>query len=216
VSASSRFAAAPVDGRMSKPVSFTFDDGPDEVWTPRVQAELERLGLRATFFVIGERVLRCPELVRTTVEAGHEVQLHCHRHVRHTQLTETELRSDTERALEALAGAGVQPRLWRAPWGVGTPSTRRVARSFGLRLTGWSIDTHDWRGDDPAAMLAAAQPELRNGGSVLMHDALGPGATRSGCENTVALLEGLSEAAGELGAGPVPLREVEEARMALR
>ena len=103
---------------MSRPVSFTFDDGPDEVWTPRVQTELERLGVRATFFVVTERVLRCSELVCATLDAGHEVQLHCHRHVRHTQLTESELRCDTERALEALACVGVAPTLWRAPWGV--------------------------------------------------------------------------------------------------
>ncbi len=187
-------------------VSFTFDDGPDEVWTPRVNAELARLGVRATFFAIGERVLRWPELVRRAVAVGHEVQLHCHRHIRHTQLTEPELRSDTERGLEALASVGVEPTLWRAPWGITTPASRRLARAFGLRLIGWSIDTHDWRGDEPATMLAAARPALPVGGSILMHDALGPGATRSGCENTVALLEGLTEAARRLGMEPTPLR----------
>jgi peptidoglycan/xylan/chitin deacetylase (PgdA/CDA1 family) len=83
-------------------------------------------------------------------------------------------------------------------------------------MIGWSIDTHDWRGDEPAAMLAAARPDLWAGGSVLMHDALGPGATRSGCENTLALLERLSEAIRELGAGPVSLREAEEAQVPAR
>ncbi len=197
-------------------MSFTFDDGPDEVWTPHVLAELERLGVRATFFVIGERALRFAELVRTMVDAGHEVQLHCHRHLRHTGLTESEIRSDTERALEALARVGVEPTLWRVPWGISAPATRRVARSFGLRLIGWSIDTHDWRGDEPAAMLAAATQDLPAGGPVLMHDALGPGATRSGCENTLALLEGLSAAACELGREAVPLCEAQEAQVLTR
>lgn len=196
----SRFAA----------LSFTFDDGPDEVWTPRMHAELERLGVRATFFAIGERALCHPGLLRVAVEVGHEVQLHCHRHVRHTQLSEPELRLDTEQALEALSHAGIVPTLWRPPWGISTPASRRVASSFGLRLVGWSIDTHDWRGDQPAAMLAAAERDLPAGGSVLMHDALGPGATRSGCENTLALLDGLSRAARELGVEPVPLREADE------
>ncbi len=188
-------------------VSLTFDDGPDETWTPRVLAALARLRVRGTFFVVGERVLRHPGLVREAVEAGHEVQLHCHRHLRHTQLGEPELRSDTERALAALADVGVRPTLWRAPWGVTTPASRSVAGSLGLRLVGWSIDTHDWRGDSPAAMLAAARPALPAGGSVLLHDALGPGATRSGCENTVALLEGLGGAIRELGLQAAPLGE---------
>jgi peptidoglycan-N-acetylglucosamine deacetylase len=195
---------------VSRAVSFTFDDGPDEKWTPRVQAELERLGVYATFFLIGGRVLLHPELVHATVEAGHEVELHCHRHIRHSLLSERELARDTERALEALACVGVAPTLWRAPWGACTEASERVASSFSLQLVGWSIDTHDWRGDEPAAMLAAARAALPAGGSVLMHDALGPGATRAGCGNTVALLEGLSEATRELGLPLQPLREAEE------
>jgi peptidoglycan/xylan/chitin deacetylase (PgdA/CDA1 family) len=195
---------------MSQAVSFTFDDGPDGVWTPRVHAELERLGVHATFFVIGEGALAHPDVLRATVDAGHQVQLHCHRHVRHTQMSERELECDTEQALEALSRAGVQPALWRVPWGISTPASERVARSFGLRLVGWSIDTHDWRGDAPAAMLAAGKADLLAGGSVLMHDALGPGSKRAGCENTVALLERLTVATRELGLALEPLREVEE------
>jgi peptidoglycan/xylan/chitin deacetylase (PgdA/CDA1 family) len=190
---------------MSRAVSFTFDDGPDEVWSSRVHAELERLGVHATFFAIGERVQLYPELVRATLDTGHDVELHCHHHIRHTQLSEPELRHDTERALEALSRAGAQPTWWRAPWGISTAATERVARSFGLRLVGWSIDTHDWRGDTPAAMLAAAKSELRAGGPVLMHDGLGPGSRRLGCGSTVALLEGLSEASRELGLPVEPL-----------
>ncbi len=195
---------------MSRGVSFTFDDGPDGVWTPCVRAELQRLDVRATFFVIGECAVVHPDLLRATVDAGHQVQLHCHRHIRHTLLSERELECDTERALEALSRAGVQPTLWRTPWGISTPVSERVARSFGLHLVGWSIDTHDWRGDRPAAMLAAAKTDLPAGGSVLMHDALGPGSKRSGCENTVALLERLTAATRELGLTLEPLCEAEE------
>jgi peptidoglycan/xylan/chitin deacetylase (PgdA/CDA1 family) len=59
----------------------------------------------------------------------------------------------------------------------------------------WSIDTHDWRDDEPRAMLDDARPQLANGGVVLMHDALGPGAMRAGCENTLELLPQLAAAA---------------------
>jgi len=65
-------------------------------------------------------------------------------------------------------------------------------------------------------MLAAAEPDLPGGGSVLMHDALGPGASRTGCENTVALLEGLSEATRDLGLDLMPLDEAEEAQVPAR
>jgi peptidoglycan/xylan/chitin deacetylase (PgdA/CDA1 family) len=176
-------------------LSLTFDDGPDPTWTPLILEQLQRCHVVATFFMVGERVLGEPAIARKVLAAGHDVQLHCHRHVRHTELTEAELQHDSELALEALESVGVQPRLWRAPWGVCTEASHRVAERLGLRLVRWSIDTHDWRGDEPQAMLDHARSQLANGGVVLMHDALGPGARRDGCQNTLALLPTLTAAA---------------------
>jgi peptidoglycan/xylan/chitin deacetylase (PgdA/CDA1 family) len=161
------------------------------VWTPRVLAELDRRGASATFFMVGERVEQAPAVARCAIAAGHRIELHCHRHVRHTELTEAELQQDGESALAELEGIGAHPRLWRAPWGVCTDASHRVAKRLGLQLVGWSIDTHDWRGDEPQAMLDHARPKLAEGGAVLMHDALGPGARRAGCQNTLALLPSL-------------------------
>lgn len=175
-------------------LSFTFDDGPDETWTPLILEQLERCEATATFFMVGERVLAAPGLARRVLAAGHDVQLHCHRHVRHTELTETELQLDTEQALAALASVGVRPRLWRAPWGVTTEASQHAAERMGLGLVRWSIDTHDWRGDAPQRMLAHARPRLTDRATVLMHDALGPGARRPGCQNTLALLPTLTAA----------------------
>jgi peptidoglycan/xylan/chitin deacetylase (PgdA/CDA1 family) len=179
---------------VQRALYFTFDDGPDPVWTPRILHELARCDVRATFFMVGERVLAQPELAHEVLAGGHDIQLHCHRHIRHTELSEAELQHDCEAALAALAGVGVRPRLWRAPWGVCTGATHRLADRFGLQLVHWSIDTHDWRGDRPQTMLAAARPQLAVGGAVLMHDALGPGARRAGCSNTVVLLAPLAAA----------------------
>ena len=104
------------------------------------------------------------------------------------------------------------PAAWRTPWGVETDATRLLAGKRGLRLWGWNVDTHDWRGDDVRRMFGAleAQGGLRDGDVILMHDALGPGARRDGCPETVALTElllatadraGLSTATVSAGAG---------------
>jgi peptidoglycan/xylan/chitin deacetylase (PgdA/CDA1 family) len=190
----------------STALSFTFDDGPDETWTPLVLEQLARSRVKATFFMVGERLLGRLALARTVLDAGHEIQLHCHRHIRHTALTEEELQDDTEQALGALASIGVIPRLWRTPWGISTEASVKVAGRHGLTLVRWSIDTHDWRGDPPQRMLAHAHSHLPGGGAVLMHDALGPGARRTGCENTLELLPALATAARTHGLtlGPVP------------
>ncbi len=176
-------------------LSLTFDDGPDPTWTPQILRQLQSCQAAATFFLVGERVLAEPALARKVLAAGHDIQLHCHRHVRHTELTEAELQHDSESALAALESIGVRPRLWRAPWGVCTDASHRVAERLGLQLVRWSIDTHDWRGDEPQAMLDHVRSRLADSGAVLMHDALGPGARRAGCQNTLALLPRLVAAA---------------------
>jgi peptidoglycan/xylan/chitin deacetylase (PgdA/CDA1 family) len=192
-------------GIVPPDVSLTFDDGPDRSWTRCVLAELERSGATATFFMVGERVAADPHTARAVRGAGHEIELHCHRHVRHTVLSEAEIERDTTEGLKALAALGIRPRRWRTPWGVTTTGSRRVAHRHGLELVGWTIDTHDWRGDASAAMLARAGEELAGGGVVLMHDALGPGALRAGCEQTVELVGGLVAAARARGLTVGPL-----------
>jgi hypothetical protein len=46
------------------------------------------------------------------------------------------------------------------------------------------VDTHDWRGDEAPAMLAATRDDLRDGAIVLAHDGIGPGARRLDAEQT--------------------------------
>ena len=184
---------------MSGTVALTYDDGPDRVWTPRVLAALRRAGARATFFVQARRAVAHASVVEEMLGDGHEVGFHCLDHIRHSQRTRDGLASDLAIGLESLAGLGVRPRAWRTPWGVETDVTRDLAAERELRLWGWNVDTHDWRGDPAPRMLAThvAQGGLLAGDVILMHDALGPGARREGCAETVALTELLLEATAE-------------------
>ena len=76
------------------------------------------------------------------------------RHIRHSQRDRSWLEADTDRALSRLRPLGVAPSLWRTPWGDTAPWTERVAETHGLQLIHWTVDTHDWRGDDAATMFA--------------------------------------------------------------
>jgi peptidoglycan/xylan/chitin deacetylase (PgdA/CDA1 family) len=166
--------------------------------------------------MVGERVIAEPVLARKVLAAGQDIQLHCHRHVRHTELTEAELQHDGESALAALESVGAHPRLWRTPWGVCTDASYRVAERLGLRLVRWSIDTHDWRGDEPQAMLDHARSQLAGGGVILMHDALGPGARRVGCQNTLTLLPQLAAVSRAAGVLLVPMGYRADCRLPAR
>jgi len=182
-------------------VALTYDDGPDRVWTPRVLAALRRGGARATFFVQARRAAAHPELLAAMAAEGHEVAFHCLDHVRHSRRTWRALVADLEIGVGILASLGIEPSAWRAPWGIETDATRTLSATHGLRLWGWNIDTHDWRGDSAARMSDAigAQGGLRAGDVILMHDGLGPGARRDDCAETVALTELLLADAEEVG-----------------
>ena len=174
-------------------VGLTFDDGPDPAWTPRLLDALEDAGAHATFFVIAPRAAAAPHVVADTLDRGHRVELHCHEHVRHRDLTEDEVRRDTERGLQHLQSLGVRPALWRTPWGIQTPATERVAREFGLQPVGWDADTHDWRGDSGPSMAEELFARLVGGEVILAHDGIGPGALRTDCRETVALVGRLAQ-----------------------
>jgi len=204
-------------GRVGGVCAFTFDDGPDPIWTPRVLAEFDRCAAPATFFVVGERLADDAGPARAALEAGHEVELHCHRHIRHTELSEAELEVDTTTALAEFEQARLgRPRYWRTPWGVCTAATARVAARHRLRLVDWTIDTHDWRGDGSAAMLETAGALLGDGAVVLMHDALGPGALRSDVDGTVGLIAPLAALARSRGLRPAGLARTDQSEVAER
>lgn len=182
--------------------ALTFDDGPDPRFTPVLLDVLGRCRARATFFVMASAVARHPETLGATLAAGHDVELHCGAHLRHPRTSRAAIERDTDDALALLAEHGVRPRRWRLPWGDAAPWSAELARERGLELVGWDLDTHDWRGDPAATMLAAIEPGLAPGAAVLMHDGLGPGARRSDCEETIALVPRLLEAAAARGLAP--------------
>ena len=95
----------------------------------------------------------------------------------------------TPRALASLNALGVTPALWRTPWGITASFTEEVAREHELRIVGWSVDTHDWRGDTACEMLSATRPGLQAGAVVVAHDGIGPGARRTDAAETVTYTE---------------------------
>ena len=183
-------------------VSLTFDDGPDPRGTPAVLDALAQAGAHATFFVLGSRVTRHPELLARILAEGHAVGVHGYEHLRHPRHDRATVEADLNAALQAIGGA---PELWRVPWGDLAPWTAELAAAHGLTPAGWSVDTHDWRGDDAEAMLAAAEPELRPGAIVLAHDGIGDGALRADCAETARLIGPLVAVARARGLEPAVL-----------
>ncbi len=180
-------------------LALTFDDGPDPRGTPAVLDALGAAGVAATFFVLGERVEAHPELLERVIAEGHAVEVHGYEHLRHPHTSQAAVEADLDRALAVIGGGS----WWRIPWGHLAAFSPDVAARRGLRIAGWTTDTHDWRGDDAPAMLEAL--ELTHGAIVLAHDGIGAGARRDTAEATAALIGPLVERAHQLGLRPGPL-----------
>jgi len=172
---------------------------------------LRHADAKATFFVTAPLDRRFQSLISDMQTAGHAVELHCTRHIRHTDLAREQVKADVRSALRDLRKLGLSPRFWRPPWGVLAPWTAEVAEDFGLELVAWTADTHDWRGDSAPEMLAAVAPDLGPDAVVLMHDGLGPGTRRSGCEETVALIGVLVAHVRSLGCEPTTIDAIRRA-----
>ncbi len=196
--------AAPMSRQrgLADRVHLTFDDGPDPDWTPAVLDALEAEGAQATFFVIAGRE---PQLLREIAARGHEIAYHCGTHVRHSRRARDEVRRELLSDLAWLAQAGVSARAWRTPWGDLAPWTADLAREAQLELWHWSDDSQDWAGHSAAQMLDRLEPGLAGGSVVLMHDGLGPGATRAGCDQTVELVRPLCRLTASMGLEATPL-----------
>jgi peptidoglycan/xylan/chitin deacetylase (PgdA/CDA1 family) len=180
-------------------LAFTFDDGPDPEGTPGVLDLLDRIGATATFFPIASRAAAQPELIARARAGGHTIGLHCHEHVRHSARDRQWLEADTHEALRLLAGVEVRPSLWRTPWGDTADFSEQVASEHDLRIVGWTVDTHDWRGDSAEMMLADTEAALRPGAIVLAHDGIGPGARRADIAETLRYVERAAAAARRKG-----------------
>ncbi|GAB1339284.1 polysaccharide deacetylase family protein [Streptomyces sp. E-15] len=200
-------------------IALTFDDGPDPVSTPRFLDALDALGARATFFVLGERAVRHPDVVLETVRRGHELGVHGWSHDRPWRpafARDAEEVARTARLLHDLTGT--RPRRYRPPYGILSTSRWLAARRAGLRTVLWSAWGRDWTADaTPESVRARVAADLRGGGTVLLHDSdryAAPGCWHAALGALPAVVEGCRAAGltvGPLrdhGPAPAPARRV--------
>lgn len=153
-------------------VAISIDDGPDPEITPQVLTILAAHRARVTFFCIGERVARYPQLARDCVAQGHAVENHSDRHRYVFPLMGLRaLRNELQRAQQIITGAcGVTPRFFRAPAGLRSPLLDPVLQRMGLQLASWTRRGFDTVERDANTVLTRLVSQLRAGDILLLHD----------------------------------------------
>lgn len=165
------FWRAPPDQRG---VVLTFDDGPDPRTTPKILDALQARGVPATFFVVGHKVRKYPEVARQIVERGHSLGLHGYQHERlYCFKTPRAVAEDVERTRQAVFEVcGKRPNWLRPPVGFISPRTAAGAKRAGVRLVAWSARGYDGTPNrSPDAVLRSLERGLEDGAILLLHDA---------------------------------------------
>ncbi|MEV6281823.1 polysaccharide deacetylase family protein [Kribbella sp. NPDC051770] len=158
-----------------KVIFFSFDDGPDPVWTPRVLQVLKKHGAHATFFQLGRNQAQYPALRDQILADGNTIGSHS---INHPQLTKL---SAAERHHEIFDGP--QSKCFRPPYGASNPKVRADIKAAGMAQVLWDVDPRDWAKPGVNAIAHNIMTHAHRRNIVLMHDGGGDRA------QTVAALD---------------------------
>lgn len=123
---------------------LTFEDGPDRDGTPALLDALDAVGALATFFLLGEQLMRAPRLGGLIRDRGHEIALHGYAHDAHDTLYPGQTRDDIARGLGTVeAATAVRARFYRPPFGLFSDASYEACDDLGLERVVWSAEAAD-------------------------------------------------------------------------
>lgn len=187
-----------------KVVALTFDDGPSATFTPQVLDILREHQAGATFFVVGKRAEKYPELIRRMAREGHEIGNHTFNHpmspVKPARLAE-EL-DKTDEVIYRLTHRHTQ--YFRPPGGKCTIATVEPALDKGYKVILWTAreDPKDWADPGVKRIVDRVVNNARNGSIIILHDC---GGDRT---QTVEALPKIMQALKEKGYSFVTVSEL--------
>ena len=160
-------------GRDPGIVHLTFDDGPDQLFTPLLLDLLDGYGAKASFFPLGRNLEPRwgGEEVQDLLSSGHTVGNHSLDHRRMTDMHPWAVAADLETAsilIESLAG--FRPACFRAPYGDHDELVDLVASGLGMVHVGWTADPQEWRDPWVPVVLEYLTGERHDGSVILLHD----------------------------------------------
>ena len=152
-----------------KSVYLTFDDGPIPEATPYVLDVLDSMGIKATFFMVGDNARRYPHLLEEVRRRGHRIGNHTFNHIGGLRWFSWKYLGNVQKAEDILQTG----KLFRPPHGWMRLMQYRVLRHTGWRVVMWDVVTRDYSNLLTAQeVLQNAKRYTRNGSIITFHDSL--------------------------------------------
>ncbi|TCZ77828.1 polysaccharide deacetylase family protein [Paenibacillus albiflavus] len=158
--------------KHAKQIAFTFDDGPNPLYTPQLLDLLHKHGIKATFFVLGSKAEQYPDLIKRMYKEGHQIGIHNYRHVANWMMTPVRVRNkQVDRTADIIEQiTGERPHYYRPPWGCVNLGDLLLLRKT-YRIILWSIMAWDWKpGGDAGKLKQILMKNLKPGSIILLHD----------------------------------------------
>jgi chitin deacetylase len=157
---------------MEKVVALTFDDGPTVNGTSEILNVLEKMQVKATFFLIGGELEQNPAEGRRIVAAGHEVGNHSYSHVRMLLVSPSFVREEIEKTDRLIRASGYDKEIhFRPPY-----CKKLFALPWYLSRTGRKTITWDVEPDsnpkiaaDATRIVEETRSTVRPGSIILLH-----------------------------------------------
>lgn len=152
--------------RVGKAVYLTFDDGPIPEVTPKVLEILDKYGVKATFFMVGENIDKHPEVFEMVVQGGHAIGNHTYNHMKGWKVSTAEYIANVQKFPK-------ETKIFRPPYGRTWVWQRRAVKNLGYEIYLWDVLTRDYNPRrTPEAMLRQIQRQTRPGSIINFHDSV--------------------------------------------
>jgi peptidoglycan/xylan/chitin deacetylase (PgdA/CDA1 family) len=158
----------------SKIVALTFDDGPSKQWTPLLLDLLKKYSVKATFFIVGEKIIMNKELALRIQREGHAVGQHTYYHNRMIFKSQWFIRNDLKKMDELFQSVGLEKTVYfRPPYGSKLLSLPyELKRSRKIMIT-WNVESKAQYDRDSIKADEISSYIIKNtkpGSIILLHD----------------------------------------------
>lgn len=159
--------APPVVDDGQKYVAITFDDGPSK-YTNKLLDILDKHSVKATFYIVGERISYYPEYLKRAADSGHAFGNHSWDHSNLSKLSDEQKRANLQQTSDKLFEVcGKRPTTIRPPGG----NWDRSVKVFdGCNVVYWSVDPEDWKYRNTETVVNNIMSQVGNKSIILLHD----------------------------------------------
>lgn len=193
----------------SAKIAFTFDDGPNPIYTPQLLDLLKLYNIKATFFVVGSKAEKYPELIERMHAEGHLIGLHNYIHKSNWIMFPWTIRRHLMKSASIIERiTGQRPIYYRPPWGLMNLFDFFLLKQFKMIL--WSVMAEDWRSKGGSEKIKNRLLEsIKSGDVILLHDCGNTfGADENAPINTINALKDVFKEISNRGIASVRIDEL--------